>query len=226
MALTESYLVAVKNLPSFLEAIKAARAPERFTLRFLEDIGFKSTNDRLFIGILKALKFLDENSVPTQRYFHFLDDTQSARILADGVRDAYEDLFRINKKANTMSVSEIQGKLKSLTEGKKSEKVIVNMARTFVELSKLADFSEGKGVHDHPKAIVTTQTESLPKKHTESVIAPSPQVTLPEKEAVHPIIPTDRLIDAMTYRIEIVLPPVRDKAVYDAIFRSLKEHLL
>jgi hypothetical protein len=28
------------------------------------------------------------------------------------------------------------------------------------------------------------------------------------------------------YRIEIVLPAVRDQAIYDAIFRSAKEHLL
>jgi len=31
---------------------------------------------------------------------------------------------------------------------------------------------------------------------------------------------------ALVYRIEIVLPAVRDQAIYDAIFRSAKEHLL
>lgn len=32
-------------------------------------------------------------------------------------------------------------------------------------------------------------------------------------------------IDSMQYHINIVLPESRDQAVYDAIFKSLKEHL-
>lgn len=75
MALTSAYLVAAKNLPSFLEAIRTARAPEKFTLRFIEDLGFKSTNDRLFIPVLKGLGFIEDNGVPKRRYFVFLDDS-------------------------------------------------------------------------------------------------------------------------------------------------------
>jgi hypothetical protein len=109
-------------------------------LRFLEDLGFKSTNDRLFIPILKALKFVDENGVPTKRYFRFLDDGQWRAVLAEGLTDAYADLYTLHTKAHTLSKQEITGKLKSLTEGKYSEHVISNMARTFIELAKLADF--------------------------------------------------------------------------------------
>jgi hypothetical protein len=32
-------------------------------------------------------------------------------------------------------------------------------------------------------------------------------------------------IDSMQYHINIVLPESRDQGVYDAIFKSLKEHL-
>lgn len=226
MAFTSAYLISVKNVASFLDAIKSARAPERFTLRFLEDLGFKSTNDRLLIGVLKALKFLDENSVPTQRYFQFLDDNLSARVLADGIKDAYEDLFRINKRAYSLPKSDIIGKLKSLTEGKKSEKVIDSMARTFLELSKLADFSESKASHDHAKPHIPS-TEEKPPLKPETIQPPDVEKAIPrEDESLRVPVVNERLIDALTYRIEIVLPPVRDKAVYDAIFRSLKEHLL
>jgi hypothetical protein len=217
MGLTEAYLVAAGNLPSILDAIKSARAPEKFSLRFLEDMGFKSTNDRLIIPLLKGLRFLDDNGAPTQRYFDFLDDNQSARVLADGIRDAYEDLFRINKRAYSLPKNDLAGKLKSLTEGKKSEKVIENMVRTFLALSKLADFSEEssrtKAKHEINK---DDKAEEAPVEKM-SKLSEEPQAE--EKSSV-------RLIDAVTYRIEIVLPSVRDKAVYDAIFRSLKEHLL
>ena len=67
MAITTSYLNSTKNLESILNSIIGARAPERFTSRFLEDLGFKSSSDRLIIGILKSLGFIDENGVPKLR---------------------------------------------------------------------------------------------------------------------------------------------------------------
>jgi hypothetical protein len=43
------------NLGEILAAIRNAQAPERFTHKFLSDLGFRSTNDRPIIGMLKAL---------------------------------------------------------------------------------------------------------------------------------------------------------------------------
>lgn len=75
MSLTMSYLTSVKNVESIFNSIIGAKAPERFTTKFLEDLGFKSSTDRLFIGMLKALVFLDEGGQPTQRYYEFLDQS-------------------------------------------------------------------------------------------------------------------------------------------------------
>jgi len=208
MALTTAYLINASKLEQFLNDLRSAQAPERFTLKFLEELGYKSTNDRLFIGLLKALGFIDDSGAPQQRYFAFLDDTRWREVLAEGVREAYEDLFRLNKKAHNMSRTDVTGKLKSLTEGKKSENVIDNMARTFLELAKLGDFaaSEAPALEEKPE----TQ--------------PAPQMAAQEERTV--LHTRSRLVDGLTYRIELVLPPTRDKAIYDALFRSLREHLL
>lgn len=131
MALPNAYLVTTKNLDAFLKSIQSAKAPERFTNKFLTQLDFTSTNDRLLIGVLKALKFIDENGVPTQRYFEFLDQGQSGRVLADGIRDAYSDLFNVNKNAQTLTVDEVRNKLKTLTLGQKSDNVVSLMANTF-----------------------------------------------------------------------------------------------
>jgi hypothetical protein len=48
VALQPVYLVAAKNLRPFLEALRPAQAPEKLNLKFIESLGFKSTNDRLF----------------------------------------------------------------------------------------------------------------------------------------------------------------------------------
>lgn len=99
MALMTSYLLKTSNLEEFFNAIRTARAPDSFTHKFLKDLGFASSNDRLLIGVLKGLQLLDENGTPTEQYFKFLDQSQSGRVLADGIRNAYDDLFAINKNA-------------------------------------------------------------------------------------------------------------------------------
>lgn len=49
MSLTMSYLTSVKNVESIFNSIIGAKAPERFTTKFLEDLGFKSSTDRLLL---------------------------------------------------------------------------------------------------------------------------------------------------------------------------------
>ena len=225
MALTSAYLVAAKNLSSFLEALRTARAPERFTLKFVEELDFKSTNDRLFIPLLKALGFIDDSGTPKQRYFDFLDDSRWQYVLADGIREAYEDLFRLNKNANSLPRPDLAGKIKSLTQGKYSDVVINNMTKTFTELSKLANFerppveSQSLVEPDNSHNGTPPADDSVPsgRDYDRKVQEHSP---VPRRASHGPS------IDGLTYRIEIILPSNRDKAVYDAIFRSLKEHLL
>ena len=93
MALTSAYLTRTGNLEKILSAIRGAQAPEKFTTQFLESLGFASTNDRLIIGVLKGLGFLDDSGVPKQRYFEYLDESQAKMVLAQGIREAYADLF-------------------------------------------------------------------------------------------------------------------------------------
>ncbi len=128
MALTSAYLTSVKNFEGIMNSILGAKAPDRFTNKFLEDLGYKSSNDRLILGVLKSLGFLNETGEPVQRYYDFLDQTQSRQILAVGIQEAYEDLFNINRDAQNLSQEEVKNKLKTLTQGKKGDRIIDNMA--------------------------------------------------------------------------------------------------
>jgi hypothetical protein len=97
MALLTSYLLKTSSIGEFFNALRSARAPERFTHKFLKDLEFKSSNDRLFLGVLKGLGFIDDAGVPQQRYFDFLDQTNSGRVLAEAIEEAYSDLFDLRK---------------------------------------------------------------------------------------------------------------------------------
>ena len=134
MSLTNAYLTSTKNLEPVINAVLTAKAPDRFTYKFLEDLGFKSSNDRLYINLFKALGLLDESGSPTERYYRFLDQGIYKEVLAEGIREAYEDLFNININAQSLSTDEVKNKLRTLTQGQKTEKVISLMAMTFFSI--------------------------------------------------------------------------------------------
>jgi hypothetical protein len=119
VALMTAYLVTTKNAETFFNAIQGAKAPERFTTKFLKDLDFSSSNDRLYVGVLKGLGFLDENGSPTERYFAFLDHSQARKVLAEAVRDAYDELFALNRTAQNLDVDEVRGQIQESYTGSK-----------------------------------------------------------------------------------------------------------
>jgi hypothetical protein len=114
MPLPDSYTLKPNSIPAYFDAILDAHPPDRFSVKFLENLGFTSTNDRLFVGILKELGFLNADGTPQQRYFEFMDRSRSKQVLAEGIREAYSDLFAINRKANELNVADIKNKLRTL----------------------------------------------------------------------------------------------------------------
>lgn len=216
MALPEQYLVTTKNLEAFLNSIINAQPPKKFTLKFLEQLEFKSTNDRLLIGILKALNFVDSESVPQQRYYEFIDQTQSKKVLAEAIKVAYSDLFAVNLKANELTENETKNKLKTLVQGEKSDNVLIWMAKTFRALCDYADFSN---TEERNEVLLINKNNGNEPKYEEPF---KQQFELSSKEMIE----LKKITTEMHYNIQIHLPETRDMVVYDAIFRSLKEHLL
>lgn len=215
MALPTSYLLTSKRLSDIFDAMKTAKAPERFSQRFLVTLGFKSKTDRLLINVLKSIGFLDETGRPLDRYFRFLDQSQSAIVLAEGVNEAYQDLFEINTRAYELSKVEIAGKLKTLTQGQYSDLVLSNMSMTFLALSDLSDF-------DTAPANLKKQDVKDDSKKTETKKEDFIEANNEMKENnFH----SKLNFGGLVYNIQIVLPETRDPKVYDAIFKSLNEHL-
>ncbi len=213
MALSTAYLQTTKNLDAVLNSIVNAKAPDRFTYKFLEDLGFKSSNDRLYIAVFKSLGFLDDNSTPTQLYLKLIDQTETGKVLAEGIQTAYEDLFALRKDAYNLSLDEIKGKMKTLTEGKKSDNVINYMANTFQALCERADWSLLDNVASDSIASVDSRVES---EASDSRIDPT-RLAGYESQSPKPA--------SFHYNIQIHLPETTNMAVYDAIFQSMVKHL-
>ena len=105
-----------------------------------------------------------------------------------------------------MTLDEVKGKLKSLTQGQKSDTVIGWMANTFKGLAELADWA----------APAVTAEQGEPEAPPDQ-----PPPTPPTGTGGG----AGRELE-LHYNIQLILPESRDQAVYDALFSSLRRHLL
>lgn len=198
MALTSAYVLPTNRISDLFSKIRDGQAPSAFTQQLLKDLGFKSTNDRAFIPLLKAIGFLSPDGKPTQRYHDYRDHSRSKSVMTQALRDAYGDLFLIKERPSASDRTAIEGKFKSFHNA--SDNVASLMAKTFLALLPLADLS-------------TTATP-----------APTPSDEKLPKEQIPPP-PSSPLATGLHYNIQIHLPATKDVEVYNAIFKSLREHL-
>lgn len=220
VSLPNSYSQKPNAIPAYFDAMLDAQPPERFSIKFLESLGFTSTNDRLFISILKELGFLNADGVPQGRYYQFLDRSQAKSILAEGIREMFSDLFAVNTKADKLPANEVKNKLRTLYAGKKTDLVIERISKTFAALCEYADFSTPATTSESG-----TVKSAEEKRIEEKAISTERQPTLPKIDENIPPVGGSIQLDALQYHINIILPESPNQAVYDAIFKSLRDHL-
>lgn len=200
MGLTNAYILPTNRIGDILAKIRDGQAPERFTQQLLKDWGFNSTNDRGFIALLKAIGFLTADGKPTARYHDYRDHSRSKAVLGQALRDAYGDLFLIKEHPSESDKAAIEGKFKSFHNA--SDNVAGLMTKTFLGLLKYAD------LRNKPTSAISIEPPP-PETKTEGA-APPPA---PAQTSLH-------------YNIQVHLPATKDVEVFNAIFKSLKEHLL
>lgn len=205
MALTNSYVQAVNRIPDIFQRIRDGQAPERFTQQLLKDWGFASTNDRAFIPLLKALGFLSADGKPTARYIDYRDHSRSKQVLGEAVRETYGDIFLIKQNPTNSDRAAVEGKFKSFHNA--SDNVAGLMAKTFFALLPLAELS--------PKSGASTM---LPKNTP-------PAAPLNDDQHEAPAHTRSIRGAGLHYNIQIHLPATKDVEVYNAIFKSIREHL-
>lgn len=205
--LTKRYMTSVKNLSKIMEKIVEGTAPKKFTISHLKSIGFTSSNDVGVIGLLKDLGFLSQDGTPTQRYHDYRDKSRSKAVMADALREAYEDLFHINEKPTSADRAAIEGKFKSVHNA--TDRIASEQAKTFEALLKLADLDGAKPTAKK-KEPETKEPERVPS-------APSHVDTSTKAQSS---------FVGLRYNVEVHLPATKDVEVFNAIFKALKEHLL
>lgn len=210
MALTDVYVQTPSQFGEFFRQIRQGQAPRQFTIQHLKDLGFTSSAHRPFIPLLKALGFLSADGQPLPRYHDYRNEAQAKQVMGQALKEAYADLFVLRARPTESDRSLLEGKFKSAHNV--SDRVAKLMASTFYALLPLADLH---GASDTESSRVGARTPPDTKEQQHTV----------EKEA-HSIRKDTRPNASLHYNIQIHLPATKDIEVFNAIFKSLKEHLL
>ncbi len=202
MALLNQNVQNHGQIKAFFDRIREAQAPEKFTIQFLTDLGFTSSNFRSFIPLLKGLGFLTEDGSPKSEYMSLLDPTQWSRVLGNSICEKYSDIFTMKARPTKADKQAIIGKFKSTYN--LTDLVAERSANTFLALLEIADVE-----HNRNAPIVDSR----------------PIIVPPERIDHHDLSKNKSQI-GIAYNIQIQLPATKDLEVYNAIFRSLREHLI
>jgi len=127
--------------------------------------------------------------------------------MAEALREAYHDLFLIKANPTKSDTAAITGKFKSYHNA--SDDVAQRMAKTFFALLALADLDTGNSELKDSSSESGSAMSDVPKPQAPVIGVPSQ----PNGIGLH-------------YNIQIHLPATKDVEVYNAIFKSLREHFV
>jgi len=196
------YLNATGYITKVLEKIKEAETPPRFSQDFLATtLQMPGGSPRPVIPFLKRTGFLASDGTPTELYKQFRG-AQSGAAAAEALRIGYRPLYRINEYAHDASDQKLKDLIVQATGAEKGSKRVGSTAASFKALKAFADFSSA----------------SSTDQETDHQAPPPGDSDDSQQQSVDGI--------RLGYTINLNLPPTSDVAVFDAIFRSLKEHLL
>jgi len=207
------YMVAPGLIPKILTKIEEAKRPDRFTLDFLgTKLGHASGSARPIIPLLKRMGFLNSDGTPTALYDRFRNaDTQKAAV-AQGIRNAYAELFERNKYAGDLPKDKLKSLVMEVTGGAHDDKTVESTVSTFLKLKELADFDADA---------------SEPAEQSEGRLvraADHGERQMPEAQRAGAQLETVGL--NLAYTVNIVLPETTNPEVFNSIFKSLKDNLL
>jgi len=209
MAATVPYVVQPGSIVRILEKARDAKTPDRFNQDFLETkLGFRGGNYRQFIPFAKKLGLLNSDGTPTDLYKRYRNPHTSKAAMAQALRNGYREIFERNEYANSLNREQFKGLVVEITGLEQRDRVVQLICQTFESLKAMSDFES--------KLPQTAADDAEPDKTEGGDKAV-------RKESAGGLRDFDM---NLSYTINLVLPKTDDPAVFNAIFRSLRENLL
>lgn len=211
---TLPYLTSPGGLAKAFNAIQSAATPPKVSGDFVKTVlGIRGGSGDNMTTFLKRIGFASSDGLPTEIYRKFRNQQTSGAAVAEAMRSAYSEIFRRNEFANLLSDEELKGHIVEITGSAADARNVTLTLSTFNNMKEFADFSAQEAV-DQLAGDDGNTVESVRDQIRDSL--PEPQ----NKQR------SEALGSNIGYTINLNLPATSDIAVFNAIFKSLKEHLL
>lgn len=199
------FMNAYGAIPKILNKIIEAKTPQRFTQDYLANtLGFNGGSYKPFISLAKRIGFLSSDGSPGDTYNRFRDPNHRKIAMAHAIRTGYTDLFTRNENAHELDRKGLEGLVIQATGLDRNSPTLRSIVATFEALKSFADFE------------TTAKPESAKKAGEKE----------PEKQPEWQPGSQDEVRLNLSYNINLNLPKSDDPAVFNAIFRALREHIL
>jgi hypothetical protein len=188
------------------ERIQLAKVPPRYTQDFQATVlGFGSGSARPFIPFLKRLGFIQSDGTPTELYTRFRNADSSGAAMAEAMRIGFADIFQKNEFASDLSDDKLKNLVVEVTGKEPGDGTVTAIVSSFKACKQLADFDS---------AASTKVDRVLPLELSKSLVKHEPDRRPPARDI------------RIGYTININLPETTNVEVYNAIFSSIKQHML
>jgi hypothetical protein len=198
------YISTPGVLPKILNKICEATVPESFNADFLgTKLGFPGGNQRAFISWAKKCAFLNSDGTPTQLYKDFRNPNYRGHAMAEALKKGYAEIYVRNEYAQDLSRVELTKVISEITGSPHDNSTVKAIVGTYTFAKEFADFESKK------EAIIDKDEKPKSEKPYDDSNKSIKKLNL-----------------GLSYTINLVLPKTDDPAIYNAIFKSLKENLL
>jgi Family of unknown function (DUF5343) len=203
------YVTATGNVERALTGIKKAATPEAVSQDFVKTIlGIKGGSGNQITAYLKKIGFATADGTPTELYKKFRNSVTEGWAAAQALRTGYAPLFVRNEYMYKLSDEDLKGLIVEETGAEADSNVASLILACIKQLKKFAKWNGAPADDQKATSSITPASSEARKEHKD----------------------TDRLANGLgfnlSYTINLNLPATSDPAVFNAIFRALKEHLL
>jgi hypothetical protein len=204
------YTTAPATLRKILSSAPNIGRPPKVDRAWLDAAGYRSTNDRTVVSVLKFAGILGDDSTPTVVWDALRSPTKANKAkVADAVRKAYAGLFAMYPDAHRKDAEALRNFFRAhTTAGEQAQK---RMLQTFQVLVEFGDFdaeAPAGARGEQPKVEAPEkQKEQTQKEQSQKVAGEPPPMTL-------------------TVNIQLQLPATAEAEVYEKLFAAMRKHLI
>jgi len=171
-----AYTTVPGKIKGFFEKLRTVGVPQKATVEWLASIGYKSSNDRTLLKVLKFLSFCDSKGIPTKRWTEYRG-ANCGKVLATAIREAYQKLFYTYDDAHLRTDQELESYFSTrMGVGKEAVSKAVSTFKHLCELAEFDTTTRPEGSEPVPTGPMPRQAWK-PSLHIDIQIHLSPDVT-------------------------------------------------